>query len=122
MGDDKATIELHGPAGFWGKLSGLTGEHILHAVIIVQLVALLFMVQASDNDRDKRYVGLQGQVHELLKQGRQTQENQTVIIRALANTNDEQRSITYVLTLSESERKALKLVMPDALRARTNNR
>lgn len=122
MGDDKATLELHGPAGFWGKLSGLTGEHILHAVIIVQLVALLFMVQASDNDRDKRYVGLQQQVHELLKQGRVTQDNQSVIIKALANTNDEQRSITYVLTLSESERKALKLVMPDALRARTNNR
>ena len=122
MGDDKATLELHGPAGFWGKLSGLTGEHILHVVIIALLAVLLFLVQASDNDRDKRYISLQGQINEMIKQGRVVQENQNTIMKVLSSTNEEQRATTYVLTLSENERKSLRLVMPETLRQRTNNR
>ncbi len=115
---ETTTVELHAPGGFWGKLSGITTDNILHLIIITLLGVLIVMVKDSDNDRDKRYVGLQVQVNEMLRQGRQTQDNQQTILKALAAMNVEQQATTYVLTLNEAERKKLNLTMPDSLRNR----
>lgn len=115
---DSIVLEAHGPAGFWGRITGLNAQNVLLFLLVAMMGVLLYMIKSSDDDRDRRYVDLQRQIAEMLKQSGVVQDNQRTILQAIASTTEEQRSITYVLTLNERERKLLNLTMPASLRDR----
>lgn len=107
-------LEVHAPGQFWAKVTGGDVKGLLIVIIILMATGSLFL-QAQENTRL------------FLEQHKITQSNQIQIINQLANTNKlisdgqekqtrAQTVQTYVLTLSDYERKALRLQEPEELR------
>ncbi len=113
-----AIVEIHAPAGFWGKVTGLTAHDFFLFVIVLMLGVLIFMVQKSDSDRERRYADLQQQLSAIAASDKTTISNQMVILRAVADVAEEQKATTYVLTLNQKQREALKLQEPKSIRDR----
>ncbi len=118
MTDERAEFELHGPAGFWGRFSGVKPEHLIGLVVVAMLGVLIWSTQKSDHDRDKRYLLLQQQILQLLQDNVDIKRKQDTILKSASDQASELRVVTYVLSRNEEERKKLNLEMPDILRER----
>ena len=112
-------LEVHGP-GMWGKLSGISGEHILHFVIIVMLGMLMWQMQSIDKEREKQFSMVMTSLSENSAVDKTIINNQGKIIQLLDANSDSMDEMIYVSTLNERERKDLKLSMPKGLRMKMN--
>ena len=107
---NEAALELHGP-GVWGKLTGIKPENLLNLVTVVLLAAIIALLVQADKSREAAHGAFQSAQTQVLA-------NQAEILSRLKEDAAETLAITYVLTLTERERAALKLQMPKTLRAR----
>ena len=114
-----SSVEIHGPGGVWGKVSGY---HIVETMQLIVLVLTLVGVALVwwTNEINRGQFLQQHQITQSLL--RTVIENQGILIKM---TNETQRSIvdatqinTYVMSLPQQHRESLKLTMPDALRYR----
>ena len=121
MGEETASLEVQG-AGLRAKLSGISGDHILHFVIIVLLGLLIWKVFAIDKERSEQFGLVMVSLNNASALSTRVLENQSKIIRGLDDGAAQQEGTNYILTLSDSERKALKLTMPASLRKQVNGR
>ena len=117
---EMASLEIHAPGDFWGKITGIKAGDFFLFVIVVLLCALIYMVRESDNDRDKRYLGLATQLAEMNKASAAQQLSQQTILTAVAGVNTEQQITTWAILQDEKSRAELrrKLAMPRALKDR----
>jgi hypothetical protein len=118
MGEDKAALELHAPAGFWAKFTGITSSEVMHFVIVMMLGALIWMINKSDHDRELRYADLKTQMSQMALSDKESRERQEAMLKGLQNITLEQQATTYVLTLTPEERNKLRLAVPEKLRDR----
>jgi len=121
----KVDVELSGPFGSKAKVFGLTGEQIMLFLVFAILAAILYTLIQSDRDRELRYSRVEqfyAKMFREFEESRQrdlaTHATQKFVLDAINGVKEEQRGTTYVLTLSEAERRALKLQMPAVLRDR----
>jgi septal ring factor EnvC (AmiA/AmiB activator) len=117
---EMASLEIHAPGNIWGKITGLKATDFFLFVIVVLLCGLIYMVKQSDNDRDKRYIGLASQLAEINKSYAQQQAAQQTILTAVAGVSTEQQVTTWAILQDEKSRADIrrKLAMPRALKDR----
>lgn len=112
-------LELHGP-GFWGKISGISLNDILHLVIIAMVGILIFMVGKSDSDREARYADLQVKLRDMENRDKLAEQQRAAVNGALAGLQEEQINTTWAVIQSESVKENIRkrLAMPRSLRDR----
>lgn len=118
--EQQGSVELHAPGGFWGRVSGLQLYELLIVVLIIGCSAFIWW---ADEQRVKVFMEQHKTTQTLLGN---VIQNQTLIIltvndsaKAAADASSVQ---TYILTLTQQQREALKLTMPPALRRMQNGR
>lgn len=124
-GETSAEIQI--PGGWRAKLSGVSAEHIIIIALVIVCSGMVLWNQYELNHErreDTRRFLAQHQVTQgLLKT---VIENQTLIVqggvRNAERLQQQNEAVIYVLTLSDRERQALKLSMPEALRKQMNTR
>jgi cytoskeletal protein RodZ len=114
---EKATLELHGPAGVWGKVSGVTADHVLHFVIIIMLGLLIWQMFMIDKQRMSQFAAVMQSLADNSAQNKQILDNQTKLIAKLDLAEDSTEVTQYILLLSQPQRDAVraKLTMPKTL-------
>jgi hypothetical protein len=124
--DDEGKINLSvGRGAWWAKVAGLTGQEIMLFLIFTMLAALFYVVLQSDRDREVRYARVEQHYAKMYSEfvasrerDARTHANQDALRGAIVSVGEEQKGTTYVLTLSETERKALRLQEPEVIRNR----
>ncbi len=118
------SAEIHVPGGWKAKLSGPNTATIIVCLVIVVCIgaSTAFLVWAAMKDAE-RFLAAHSMTQTLLGN---VISNQSLIISEVQKSNDASASqgeaITYVLTLTQSQREALKLTMPHVLRKQLNSR
>ena len=119
--ENGVTVEAHGPGGFWGKVSGADVKGLLMVIIILMgfgAIAYQNYEQANQAAENTRMFLTQHAVTQTLQ--KDIIANQGHIVKLMTTTQDEvKRALfvqTYVLSLDENQRKALRLEMPEELK------
>ena len=114
---EKATLELHGPAGVWGKVSGVTADHVLHFVIIIMLGLLIWHMFQIDKQRMSQFAAVMQALGDNSAQNKQILDNQTKLIAKIDVAEDQTEVTHYILLMSQQDRDAVrkKLTMPASL-------
>ena len=114
---NKISIEAHG-LGFWGKVSGADIKSIFVVLIIGLCSGALFVQADKIADAQEKQAIIDKAA--FLAAHAQTQSHQLKIITLLGEgqlaVERAQRVQTYVLTLTDAERRSLNLQMPDELK------
>jgi hypothetical protein len=123
---ENAALEVEGSVG---SVKGaarfrdtLSVDVALHLVIITMLGILIYLVVLQENDRERRYTATNLSMMQTLEEIKKAAIDHSVLLRNQVAIIGEIEGIPYVLTLTEPERKALKLQMPDSLRKKMNAR
>ena len=112
-------VEGEAPGGFKAKISGLNSFTVRDLVVVAMLGILMYMVYSGEGDRAAFRATMYEYVAKAMQHDNTIMENQASIVKSIKDVTEEQRVMTYVLTLSESERKNLRLAMPQSLRERS---
>lgn len=115
-------VEVHGPANIWGRISGINTQGFFLFLIVCMQAVLVYMIVQSDRDREIRYIGLQQQLRLTEENDKLLRTNQDMFKKVVESVVEEQKVTTYVLTLSDTERKGLRLTMPESLKGRQRGR
>jgi len=104
-----------GVKGYWAKISGAGVWMLLIVFIFVASMAGLYIPYMEHRNREKEHAALTAVIA----------EQTTILLRAIsaqtdavAALRDAQNETTYVLTLSQKDRDALRLRQPESLRKR----
>lgn len=107
-----ATIELQG-AGLKAKVRNVRSQDILVVLLIIACSAFVWW---SGYQQDKVTQQMLASVL----------NNQAAIVEkvsaSIVESKEQSATLTYILTLSQVDREALRLAMPDSLRTRLNGR
>lgn len=106
-GPRRDDVTLEGPFGWKLRASGRELKSLI--LMLVAFFALGYMLQQHDANAKESLATNDA------KGAARAQE----IVNRLIATTERMEEIGYILTLSEEERKALRLMMPDSMRKRT---
>ena len=127
MSDETGSVEVSAPGGWKAIFHGIDTKIILLTVLLIMFAAF-FWVQVQDS----RKVDAEARL-EYLNQHKITQTllstvitNQTMLLTSIKESRtlatEQSGEITYVLTLDQKKREALKLDMPQSLKRKMNER
>ena len=112
--DRRTYVEVHGPGGWWGRVTGMNLRDFL---IVILIMFSCGFVWYSEEKRSKTYLEQHKITQTLLST---VVANQALIINSIERHTKEatenSRVVSYIMTLSQPRREALNLSMPYSLR------
>jgi cell division protein FtsL len=127
MTEQEAAVKITGELPGGAKIGAtfrdrFDAQTVLLLLIVLGVGLLLYMVNAQENDRERRYTPLGAALAQIISEAQKANKEHAQLLTNQANIINESRIQTYVLTLEPEQRKRLNLAMPDELRARSNPR
>lgn len=113
-----SNLEIQGPVGLRAKLTNVSSDAVMHFILIILMLGLMYMIYNGENERLLFRKDMYRSIQEQINNNKIIQTDQNIILKSITDVNEEQKATTYVLTLDEQQRKALKLDMPIVLRNR----
>jgi len=87
-------LEGHAPGGFWGRITGLDSNSVMHFVLIGLMLGLLYMIYSGETERAM----FRRDMYRILSEHKEmdviTQTNQALILKSVAAVGEEQKATT----------------------------